>query len=171
MEIDCPLKQTTANLLKIESTTIEQFPGDVTGDSIVATASGSAEKGETAQIYGGNGIINNPATGTIGLRINKGSLDIVVGQMNYNIPLPENQGETLLYSTDASGALKGQIYLNNDGTIKMDSGVEDLKTLFAEFIDEIKNIVTTGAPNIHTLNATSKANLDIIKNRFNTLWG
>jgi hypothetical protein len=38
--------------------------------------------------------------------------------MNYKIPLPENPGETLLYSTDEEGELVAKIVLKNDGTIE-----------------------------------------------------
>lgn len=118
------MKQINANMLKIESTTIDNFPGDTTGQSIIATSTGSAEKGETAQVFGQGGVINNPSKNTIGLRVNKGSLDIIIGQMNYQVPLPENQGETLLYSTDADGAIKSKCLLGADGTFTFNDGTD-----------------------------------------------
>ena len=119
------MKPTTANLLQIESTTIGKFPGDVTGDSIIATASGSAEKGETAQVFGQAGLITNPSKNNVGLRINKGSLDIIIGTMNYTIPLPANQGETLLYSTDEDGAIKGKCYIDDQGVFTFNDGTKE----------------------------------------------
>lgn len=142
------MKQLQANLLKIESTQIDNFAGDTTGKSIIATSTGSAEKGETAQVFGQGGIINNPSKNTIGLRVNKGSLDIIVGQMNYQVPLPENQGETLIYSTDADGVVQSKILLGIDGTFIFNDGEDnavrysELETAFNQLKQDFDQHVT-----------------------------
>ena len=118
------------------------MPGDTTGKSIIATSKGSAEKGETAQIFGQGGIINNPAKNTIGLRINKGSLDIVIGQMNYQIPLPENQGETLVYSTDENGVVQSKILLSADGKFSFNDGTDNA-VRYSELETALNNFKTS----------------------------
>lgn len=144
-----PNKNVKANLLKIESTTTtENFPGDTTGASIIATASASGEKGETAQVFSSDGLISNPAKGTIGLRVSKGSLDIVVGSMNYQIPIPENPGEKLLYSTDADGVIKCKLFLDTEGNFIFNDG-EDfavrysaLETAYNQLKSEVDQLIT-----------------------------
>lgn len=155
------MKPVKANLLKIESTTTtENFPGDTTGASIIATASGSADKGETSQVFYSDGLISNPAKGTIGLRISKGSLDIVVGSMNYQIPIPENQGEKLLYSTDADGVVKCKLFLDTEGNFIFNSGSDNavrysaLETAFNQLKTDFENLVTAYNSHIHITTAT-----------------
>ena len=70
---------TKASILEIESTLIEEYAGDTKGQSIVVTAKGTADKGETAQQYGQHGLISNPAKNTLALRLTQGSLDIIIG--------------------------------------------------------------------------------------------
>ncbi len=149
------MKQTTANILQIESTTTdENFPGDVTGPSIIATASGSADKGETAQVFGQPGLISNPSKGNIGLRISKGSLDIVVGTMNYSIPLPENPGETLLFSTNEDGSIQSKLFLDTEGNFIFNDGEDfavrysELETAYNQLRDDFDALV--GDYNSHT---------------------
>lgn len=150
------MAEVKANLLKIESTTTtENFSGDVTGPSIIATASGSAEKGETAQVFYSDGLISNPAKGTIGLRINKGSLDIVVGSMNYQIPIPENPGEKLLYSTDADGVIQCKLFLDTEGNFIFNDG-EDfavrysaLETAYDELKGKVNDLITAYNAHVH----------------------
>jgi len=155
------MKQIKANLLKIESTTTtENFPGDITGPSIIATASASGEKGETAQVFSSGGIISNPAKGTIGLRISKGSLDIVVASMNYKIPLPENQGEAYLFSTDEEGNLLSKLYLDEEGNFIFNDGSDfavrysALETAYNEVNGKLNDLITAYNAHIHVTTAT-----------------
>ncbi len=172
------MKSLQANLLEIESTQIDNYAGDTTGKSIIATASGSADKGETAQVFGQPGLITNPSKNNIGLRLSKGSLDIIIGTMNYLIPLPENNGETLLYSTDADGVLKSSILLDNVGNIKMNSqagklgfknNADDLFTILSELITEISAIATFGSPTNHVLKPDTIAKFTVLNTRLSTI--
>ena len=143
------MKNLQANLLKIESTQIGAYAGDTAGDSIITTGSGSASKGETAQQYGQSGIISNPAKNTIGLRLRKGSLDIIVASNLYSVPLPEKQGETLLYSTDADGAIKSKLYLNDQGQFIFNDGTDNavrysaLETAYNELNSKYNKLIST----------------------------
>lgn len=104
-----------ANLFNIQSTKPRTFQG-LDGPSIEATGGGSANKGETAEIYGAPGVIGRPGKNTKGLRIRLGKIDIIVAVYNYGITPPTNPGETKVYSTDADGAEQGKHDLKNDGT-------------------------------------------------------
>lgn len=139
---------TKSSLLEIESTQIEEYAGDTKGQSIVVTAKGAAEKGETAQQYGQHGLISHPAKNTIGLRLTQGSLDIIIAGLNYSVPIPENPGETLLFSTDANGAVKSKLYLDKNGDFifndgedfavrysKLEEAYNELQSQFNAFID------------------------------------
>lgn len=137
-----------SSLLEIESTLIEEYAGDTKGKSIVVTAKGTAEKGETAQQYGQHGLISNPAKNTIGLRLTQGSLDIIIAGLNYSVPLPENPGETILFSTDAEGNLLSKLYLDKDGNFIFNDG-EDfavrysaLETAYNQLKSEVDQLIT-----------------------------
>jgi len=119
------------NLIEIKSTKIDQYPGDTQGDSIIATLKGSAEKGETAQVHGQTGIIGNPPKGAKGLRIRIGSLDIVISSLNYGVSLPENPGETKVFSTDEDGNEVAGTNFKDDGTQEI-NGKEDFAVRFLE---------------------------------------
>lgn len=114
-----------ANLMNIKSSKIGQYPGDTEGNSIILTSEGSAGKGETSQQYGMAGFISNPATNVKGIRFRIGSLDIVIGALSYKVSLPENPGETKVYSTDADGNEKSTIKLKDDGTIEINGNTDN----------------------------------------------
>ena len=134
-----------ANLFKITSTKIGQYPGDNAGDSIIATGEGSAGKGETAQVYGINGLIANPPKETRAIRLRIGALDILIASLNYKIPLPDNPGDSKVYSTDADGNEQATCNFLADGTIEINGNSDfavafnDLKTQF----DELKTAFNT----------------------------
>ena len=156
-----------ANLLKITLTKQAAYPGDTEGDSIIATGEGSASKGETAQVYGMPGFIGNPPAGIRGVRLRIGSWDVIIGALNYQVPLPADPGETKVYSTDADGAETGNMALKPNGKLgyKNELLTEDLKTVLSDLITEIKNLVTTGSPVLHTVNPASQAALTAINVR------
>ena len=134
-----------ANLIKISSTKKGTYPGDVSGDSIIATGEASAEKAETAQVYGHHGLISNPAPGTRAIRIRIGSIDIIIAAYSYKVPVPEDPGATKLYSTDADGNEESTINLLPDGTIEINGNADnavsfqDLKTA----MDNLKASIDT----------------------------
>lgn len=149
-------KPVKVNLLDINSTTTtENFPGDITGASIIATASASGEKGETAQVFSSDGLISNPAKGTVGLRISKGSLDIVVGSINYQIPIPENPGEKLLYSTDADGVIQCKLFMDAEGNFIFNDGSDNavrysaLETAYDELNSKFNDLVSAFNSHVH----------------------
>lgn len=161
------MSNTKASLLEVESTLIEEYPGDTAGQSIVVTAKGTADKGETAQQYGQHGLISNPAKNTIGLRLTQGSLDIIIGGLNYSVPLPENMGETLLFSTDAEGVVKSKLYLDAEGNFIFNDG-EDfavrysaLETAYDQLKSEVDQLITdinTLKTHTHTLTTPDTIN-------------
>ena len=144
------------NLIEISSTKIGQYPGDTAGDSIIATLKGSAEKGETAQVQGQTGIIGNPPKGAKGLRIRIGSLDIIISSLNYQVALPENPGETKVYSTDADGVEKGTAIFKDDGTIEI-NGDADNAVAFADLksgFDTLKSDFNAFLTHVHGASGT-----------------
>ena len=156
-----------ANLFKITSTKQAVYPGDTEGESIIATGEASASKGETAQVYGMPGLIANPPAGIKGVRFRIGSLDIIIGALNYQVSLPADPGETKVYSTDTDGAETGNMALKQNGKLgyKNELLTEDLKTVLSDLITEIKNLITTGSPTLHTVSPASKALLTTINTR------
>lgn len=130
-----------ANLFKITSTKQDAYPGDTEGESIIATGEASASKGETAQVYGMPGFIGNPPAGIRGVRLRIGSWDVIIGALNYQVPLPADPGETKVYSTDADGVEQATHILKPDGTMEINGNADfavafnDLKSGF----DQLKS--------------------------------
>ena len=137
-----------ANLFNITSTKKGQYPGDNSGDSIIATGEAQASKGETAQVYGQAGFISIPAKDVKGIRFRIGSLDIIIGAFNYKVPLPTNPGDSKVYSTDADGNEKATCKFLNDGTIEINGNADnavaytDLKTAFDQLKSDFDGLVT-----------------------------
>lgn len=156
------------NLIEISSTKIGQYPGDTSGDSIIATLKGSAEKGETAQVHGQTGIIGNPPKGAKGLRIRIGSLDIVISSLNYQVALPTNPGETKVYSTDEDGVEVAGTNFKDDGTQEI-NGKEDFAVRFSELkatVDEMvsdhNDLVTAHNTHMHPTAAAGPPSLPTV---------
>ena len=80
-------------------------------------------------------------------------------------------GEKRLYSRGVDGTIMAVIWLKRDGKIVIKNPSESLGPLVDDLINAVKAIVTTGSPTVHTVNATSKTALDVVKAKFNTLLG
>lgn len=161
-----------ANLLNISSTKKGTYPGDQSGDSLIATSEGQGGKGETAQVYGLPGFIGNPPKGAKCIRLRIGSLDIIIAAFNYQATMPTNPGESRVYSTDADGVEQGSHYLKNDGSHVFNDGTdyavafEDLKTQFNELKSAFNthtHAVTTAPGTTATALPQSAANIDAAK--------
>lgn len=109
-------------IIEISSIKTGQYPGDNSGDSLIATVAGTSEKGETAQVYGQAGFISSPPKGTKGVRLRIGSIDIVIASFNYKASIPVNQGETIVSSTDSEGNEKAKHYLDDQGVHTFNDG-------------------------------------------------
>jgi len=112
-------------IVEITKTKIAKYPGDISGDSIIATLKGSGSNPETAQVYGQHGFIGNPPSGTKAIRIRIGNIDIVLSSNSYKAGYPLNQGESKVYSTDSDGNQQGFINLKNDGTIEINGDTDN----------------------------------------------
>lgn len=106
-------------------------------------------------MYGHHGFISNPPAGTKGVRIRIGSVDIIIAAFNYKIPLPDNPGDTKLFSTDADGNEQATLILLDDGTIEINGNADnavsfqDLKTAMDNFKASIDS-ATAGSITGHT---------------------
>ncbi len=146
----------------IEISTISEttYPGDTSGDSMVATLSGSASRSETAQVYSQPGFIGKAHQGQKGIRLRIGSVDIIIGTINYNVSNPTNYGETKVYSTDADGEEKAGMNMYNDGLVAISNESQDMAALMSDLIDLIKGITTTGSASAQAIDAATQLLLD-----------
>lgn len=75
---------------------------------------------------------------------------VTIASKNYKIVLEYNDGETILYSTDAEGIIKTKIYLKNDGTLELNGNTQsivkgnELLTALQTLISEINSHTHTG---------------------------
>jgi len=104
-----------ASFISIESTQIETIDR-AEGPSVVATASGDAERGLDAEVYAAHGLVSRPSRKTKAIRIRIGSLSIVIGAYTYGVQPPANPGAAKVYSTDAAGTEQGTHLVDSDGT-------------------------------------------------------
>lgn len=131
-----------ANIFKISTTKKTTYPGDIEGDSLVATGEGSAEKSETAQVYGMHGFIGKPVAGTKGIRIRIGSIDIIIAAYNYGVSLPDSPGESKVYSTDVDGNEKATLKMKADGIAEL-NGDADNAVSFADLQAALNSFKTS----------------------------
>lgn len=109
------------SFLSIASSAIQKL-GRAKGDSVVAIASGDAERGYDAEYYATHGIVSRPSKATKGIRIRLGSLSIIIASYTYGIDPPQNEGAVKLYSTDLDGAEQATHLLDDDGTHVINGG-------------------------------------------------
>lgn len=155
-----------AKIAIISKSRLEQSQG-APGKSIIVDVNGHGI--DNAEFYQIPGIYNRPQDGITGLLLDCNGNNIVIAGHDYQLNESIEKGETLIYSYDSSGAVLGSVLFGSDGKIKMSNSSQDLKTLIDDLIDAIKNIVTTGSPTLHTVNAASQAALDVIKTNFAAL--
>jgi hypothetical protein len=113
-----------ANFISIASTEIVTLDR-AEGPSVVATASGDADRGLDAEVYAAHGLVSRPSKKTKAIRIRIGSLSIVIGAYTYGVQPPANPGAAKLYSTDADGAEQGSHLVDNDGTHVFNEGTKE----------------------------------------------
>ena len=113
-----------ASFISIASTEIATLDR-AEGPSVVATASGDAERGLDAEVYAAHGLVSRPSKKTKAIRIRIGSLSIIIGAYTYGVQPPANPGAAKVYSTDADGTEQGSHLVDNDGTHVFNDGTTE----------------------------------------------
>ena len=121
---------------------------------------------DNAEMYQLPGFYNLPHNGIQVVILDCNDNNIAVAAHDYNFNETIEQGETLIYSYDSDGVIKGKILIDKDGKFKFQNDTQDLKSLIDSLIDAIKNIITTGSPTTHTISPASQTALDGIKSDF-----
>lgn len=129
-----------ANFISIASTEIATIDR-AEGPSVIATASGDADRGLDAEVYAAHGLVSRPSKRTKAIRIRIGSLSIVIGAYTYGVEPPANPGEAKVYSTDGDGAEQATHLLEDDGTHVFNGGDHHA----ARKYDEVKSTPTDDA--------------------------
>ena len=111
------------SFISIGSSKVEKVDR-ASGNSVIANASGDAERGLDAEVYGHHGFISRPSSRTRGVRIRIGSLSIVIAAYTYGVEPPSNAGATKVYSTDADGVEQGSHLIDDDGTHVFNEGTD-----------------------------------------------
>lgn len=158
----------TAELATVESTTIDKKAG-APGKAVIVKDVGLGGGTTTTEMYQQAGVVSRPAKGARHIKIPLGTgrrSMVSIACHNYNVTIEVAEGETAIYSTTADGkTLKGQIRIGNDGKIIVKNDVEDFAKLFADLIDEVSGIITTGNSVTQKVNGATKTRLSQIKTR------
>lgn len=152
-----------AKIVIIKNAQLKQFQGAPGKSLSVDIESHGSDNAEFFQIPG---IFSKPQDDIQAVCIDCNGMNIVIAGHDYKYNQDIDKGETLIYSYDASGALKGKLLVDKNGLFKIENDDQSLKTLIDSLIDEIKGIITTGSPTTHTVSAASQAALDLIKADF-----
>lgn len=160
-----------ASFISIASTEIATLDR-AEGPSVVATASGDAERGLDAEVYAAHGFVSRPSKKTKAIRIRIGSLSIIIGAYTYGVEPPANPGEAKVYSTDADGAEQAThlleddgIHVFNDGTIEAARNGDAIKStatddpafwLWVSTITSVVNGLSSGAAGNPPVDLTGK---------------
>ena len=98
-----------------------------------------------------------------------GDLSVVLDDTGKIIELTDTTNSIKMEKNTSKLSMKGGALseVTIDGMlnkIKISNGVFTLKGVLGDLVTAIKNIITTGAPPIHTVNGASQALLDVVKN-------
>lgn len=121
---------------------------------------------DNAEFYQLPGFHGRPQDGAECVVIDCNGNNIVIASHDYKFDTEIQKGETLIFSYDANGVIKGKILIGQDGKISLSNESKNFKILFDKLIDNIKDIITTGSPTTHTINAATQAKFDALKTEF-----
>ena len=79
---------------------------------------------DNAEFFQLPGIVSIPRDGIQGTVIDCNGNNIIISAYDYKFNETLEQGETLLYSVDSAGVLKGKILINKDGEIVVNDGTD-----------------------------------------------
>ena len=122
---------------------------------------------QTVELMSQAGVDCSPVIGSKVTMVQVGEAWKIAVATNDGIIPEVSEGEYEIYSS-ANGVKQVKIRCKNDGKINISNASESFNTLFDDLIDTIINIVTTGP---HVLSNVSKAQFEIIKNRFRDILG
>lgn len=110
-----------AKTVIIRNARLEQFQGAPGKSMLIDFESHGSDDAEFFQLPG---IFCKPQDGGQGVVLDCGGINIVIAGHDYKFNEDTEKGETLLYSYDASGVLKGKILINKDGDIVVNDGTD-----------------------------------------------
>lgn len=100
----------------------------------------------------------------------EGGYEVAVASHNYRIGVSIQPGQVKIFSTDASGQIKqAEIFLDNDGKIKISNSSESIKDVLFDLIDKLIALKTFGSPANHTVDPSSVTDLTAIKTRLGSI--
>ena len=118
-------------LIKVASAAVKKWHS-ASGPSVTVIGEGIGGQTVEAEVYNPAGVYSRPPKGSRGLFISLGRgrrYGVVIGGHNYQLDISLDDGETVIYSTDATGAtLKASIALRADGTIEINGTSKYLVT-------------------------------------------
>lgn len=80
---------------------------------------------------------------------------VIIGYLNQNALSDLKEGESMIFNTDANGAIQGKIIMRNDATIQMLDGEDfavrytELEAAFNQLKSDFDNLVTTFNTHVH----------------------
>lgn len=134
-----------AEIVAIASSTYKALRG-ASGKTVNVKATGIGGAGIEAEYYQAGGVFHRPPRNVRGIFLPIGPgrrYGVVISGVAYKLNIEVEDGETVIYSTDASGInLKAKIRLGADGKIAISNQIKSLKTVLASLIDHLSGLTT-----------------------------
>lgn len=143
-----------AELVRVASATIKAWKS-APGQAVVVTGVGAGGQALEAEVYAPAGILSRPPKDARGVFIPLGGgrkYGVVIAGHNYQVSISLADGETAIFSTDATGAtLKAQVVLKADGSVQINGSSKKFVT------DALSGLLSTF---VTAVNAALAAKLD-----------
>ena len=114
------------------------------GKAVVVQVAAEAGEERQVELYHSPGIASAPTKGDriITIPIGRSAFRIAIGTHNYRVEIDAGEGETIVYSTNASGStVQASIKLGTDGNIEINGGSKRLVT-YGELNTALQLMVT-----------------------------
>jgi hypothetical protein len=141
-----------AKIAIIRNARLEQSQGAPGKSLIVDIDSHGSDNSEFYQIPG---IFHKPQDDTEVVIVDCSGNNIAIAGHDYKFDEEIEKGETLIYSVDAAGVLKGKILIDKTGNIILNDGTDfavaytDLKSAFDTLKGDLNNLISVFNSHVH----------------------
>ena len=154
-----------AELVTVASSALRARTG-APGRQVVSTGKGIGGTSTEAEVYGPCGMFSRPPKGSkvVMVPLGGGRTRVILGSANYQVVIDCVDGQTILYSTDATGKnVKARVDIGADGLIGISNETKSLKVILDSLITHLNGLITTGTAATQTISPATVALLNADK--------